>query len=652
MESNIEEALRAKESAEKLFAIKDFTGAKQYALKAQAVCPQLEGISQMVATFEIYAATETKINGEIDLYSVLGLGPSADKSVLKKQYKKMAVLLHPDKNKTKGADEAFKLVSEAWSVLSDSTKRNSYDIRRNKHLSATVAQSNLSSVYGTTGVPGFDSSSKNPASVSRLDTFWTVCTSCRVQYEYLRKYVNKRLSCKNCRGVFVAVETGAAPVTYCPWSYTAENGYANHSYAPATYIPNSSVCFTGNGSSAFHSAHGSEYASNVSFQWNTSPGASTGVSDPNLVHKSNGNTSRAKAYAKHQIRNSSANTGTSEIPAVRLGRPPKKRKIEGAEGPQNPNGEMLFRTDPEMVVTNGNIISETTSRWYPVAPAFDARKLLIDKARSVIRFKLEEMKLASKNGKTLKKSNSMPITVPDPDFHDFDMDRSEEVFKPKQIWAIYDEEDGMPRLYCLIRQVISVKPFQLYISYLNSKTDTEFGAVKWIESGFTKSCGSFRVFHSDIVDSVNIFSHLLGREKAGRGGCVKIYPKRGDVWAVYRNWSVNWNRKTPKEVRHQYEMVEVLDDYSEELGVCVTSLMKLQGYKTVYQRDSNKNATRWIPRREMLRFSHQVPSCVLRGQALNLPDGCWDLDPAATPEELLRAAMEAEDNIAGVAMED
>nr|XP_043621867.1 uncharacterized protein LOC122593513 [Erigeron canadensis] len=623
MEYNVEEALRAKESAEKLFAIKDFIGAKQYALKAQAICPQLEGISQMVTTFEIYAAAQTKINGEVDLYSVLGLHPSVEKSVLKKQYKKMAVLLHPDKNKTMGADEAFKLVSEAWSVLSDNAKRKSYDIRRNNHLLATVSQS-----------------------AGKLDTFWTVCTSCRVQYEYLRKYVNKRLSCKNCRGVFVAVETGSAPVTYCPWSYAADNnGYANHSYNAnaATYLPNSSVCFTGNGSSVFQSPHGPDYNSNVSFQWN----ASSNIPDPNLVHKPN---KRAKAYGKNGTRNSLANTGSGDGPPVRMGRPPKKRKIEEEDGPRYPNGEMLFKTDPD-VVTNGNTITEASTRWYLAPPVFDARKLLIDKARSVIRCKLEEMKLAAKNGKTVKKSIPMPITVPDPDFHDFDTDRSEEVFKPKQIWAIYDEEDGMPRLYCLIREVISVKPFQLYISYLNSKTDTEFGSVKWIESGFTKSCGNFRVFHSDIVDQVNIFSHLLGREKAGRGGCVKIYPKSGDVWAVYRNWSDNWNRKTPKEVRHQYEMVEVIDDYSEERGVRVTPLVKLEGYKTVYQRDS-KHPTRWIPRREMLRFSHQVPSCVLRGQALNLPDGCWDLDPAATPEELLRAAMEDKPDTADASMKD
>ncbi|KAD5318207.1 hypothetical protein R6Q59_033475 [Mikania micrantha] len=611
MDMNVEEAIRAKDNAEKLFAVKDFMGAKHYALKALSICPQLEGISQMVATFEIFAATQKKINGEIDLYSIFGLNPLADKSVLKKQYKKMVVLLHPDRNRTVGADEAFKLVSEAWNVLSDSTKRNSYDIRRNDQFLATVSQS-----------------------VGKLDTFWTVCTSCRVQYEYLRKYVNKRLSCKNCRGVFVAVETGSAPVTYCPWSYTTaeSNGYANHSFNvnSASYMPNSSVRFAENGSSVFHSNHGSVYTSNLSFQWN----GSTGVSDHNVGHKPNG---RAKAYGKHGSRHSLANAGPGEVAGISdstLGRPPKNRKIEGGNGPQKPNGEVLFKHDPDLVARNGNTPTEASTRWYPPAPLFDVRKLLIDKARLVIRSKLEEMKLASKNTKSGKKTSPSPITVPDPDFHDFDMDRSEEVFKPKQIWAIYDEEDGMPRLYCLIREVISVKPFQVYISYLNSKTDTEFGSVKWIELGFTKSCGSFRVFHSDIVDQVNIFSHLLSREKAGRGGCVKIYPKSGDVWAVYRNWSVDWNRTTPKEVRHQYEMVEVVEDYCEELGVCVTPLVKLDGYKTVYQRDSS---THWIPRREMLRFSHQVPSCLLKGQAMNLPDGCWDLDPAATPEQLLWA---------------
>ena len=200
----------------------------------------------------------------------------------------------------------------------------------------------------------------------------------------------------------------------------------------------------------------------------------------------------------------------------------------------------------------------------------------------------------------------------------------------------------MQRLYCLIRKIISVKPFKIHISYLSSKADSEVGNVNWLDSGFTKSCGNFRAYNAEVVEQVNIFSHLLSKEKAGRGGCIRIYPRSGDIWAVYRNWSPDWNKTTPPEVRHQYEMVEVLDDYSEDLGVCVTPLIKLGGFKTVYQKTTSKDAIRWIPRREMLRFSHQVPSCLLKGDSLNLPDGCWDLAPAATPDELLLGASEVQ----------
>lgn len=679
MESKIEEALNAKAYAEKRFADRDFAGARNYALKAQVLCPELEGVAQMVATFGVYTASEAKINGEFDFYAILGLDPSADKAKLKKQYRKMAVLLHPDKNKTVGADGAFKLVSEAWTILSDGVKRNAYDHRRNYYTPHS------------TGISGFDNYSKSSsASHQRLDTFWTVCTSCHVQYEYLRKYVNKRLSCKNCRGVFIAVETGVAPVNgsfpYCPWSYVAENGYGSHGCG-VTYIPTSSVYCSGNAISGHHTGHGSDYVSNVSFQW-TYPGNSASVSESNglsmsvdVTHQANGKTNKTKVNGKHHLKNvavdmSSNGFTVSETPAPKPGRPYKKRKVEigSNSGIENMESAKIV-TEPKPADGNGNgnlkhapkplTPPDNSVRRSSIAPAFDARQLLIDKARTAIRKKLDEFKLAAAEAarqklaevegaskrvgssstghqSELKKIGSMSITVPDSDFHDFDKGRSEECFKPKQIWALYDEEDGMPRLYCLIRQIISVKPFKIYISYLSSKTDTEFGSVNWLDCGFTKSCGNFRVFHSEIVEHVNIFSHLLGKEKAGRGGCVRIYPRSGDIWAVYRNWSQDWNRTTPDEVRHQYEMVEVLDDYSEELGVCVAPLIKLNGFKTVYQRNSSKDAIRWIPRREMLRFSHQVPSCLLKGEGLNLPDGgcCWDLDPAATPDELLQGAIE------------
>ncbi|MCI68167.1 curved DNA-binding protein, partial [Trifolium medium] len=44
----------------------------------------------------------------------MGLKPSTNIEAVKKRYKKMAGLLHPDNNKCVGADGAFHLVSEAW----------------------------------------------------------------------------------------------------------------------------------------------------------------------------------------------------------------------------------------------------------------------------------------------------------------------------------------------------------------------------------------------------------------------------------------------------------------------------------------------------------------------------------------------------------
>lgn len=51
------------------------------------------------------------------------------------------------------------------------------------------------------------------------------------------------------------------------------------------------------------------------------------------------------------------------------------------------------------------------------------------------------------------------MSVPDLDFYDFDKNRVETSFGSNQIWAMYDDNDGMPRYYVLIHNLISTKPF-------------------------------------------------------------------------------------------------------------------------------------------------------------------------------------------------
>jgi molecular chaperone DnaJ len=78
---------------------------------------------------------------EKDLYSILGVKKSDDAAAVKKQYRKLARELHPDKTKgDKKLEEKFKLVSEAYEVLSDDKKRAEYDEMRDAFKSGRIPQ--------------------------------------------------------------------------------------------------------------------------------------------------------------------------------------------------------------------------------------------------------------------------------------------------------------------------------------------------------------------------------------------------------------------------------------------------------------------------------------------------------------------------------
>jgi len=62
-----------------------------------------------------------------DYYEVLGVGKSSSPDEIKSQYRKLALKFHPDRNKSPDAQEHFKEISEAYAVLSDSSKRDLYD---------------------------------------------------------------------------------------------------------------------------------------------------------------------------------------------------------------------------------------------------------------------------------------------------------------------------------------------------------------------------------------------------------------------------------------------------------------------------------------------------------------------------------------------
>ena len=70
-------------------------------------------------------------------YEILGVAEEADADAIKKAYRKLARKYHPDKNPDDPkAEERFKEIQEAYSVLSDSKKRKQYDRRRKNPFGA------------------------------------------------------------------------------------------------------------------------------------------------------------------------------------------------------------------------------------------------------------------------------------------------------------------------------------------------------------------------------------------------------------------------------------------------------------------------------------------------------------------------------------
>lgn len=130
------EALRWLAIAEKLLAGRDLVGSKSFAARARESDPTLLYADQIIAIADTLLSGDKRINNLPDWYSVLQLTPhqSRDAELIAGQYRKLALLLNPQKNKLPFADQAFTLVVNAWQVLSNPSRKNMYDSELMSHL--------------------------------------------------------------------------------------------------------------------------------------------------------------------------------------------------------------------------------------------------------------------------------------------------------------------------------------------------------------------------------------------------------------------------------------------------------------------------------------------------------------------------------------
>ena len=86
--------------------------------------PSEPGIAKEVRNAEL----ELKKSKRKDYYKILGVDKDAGETEIKKAYRKLAIVHHPDKNpENEEAAETFKEIGEAYETLSDPQKRQRYD---------------------------------------------------------------------------------------------------------------------------------------------------------------------------------------------------------------------------------------------------------------------------------------------------------------------------------------------------------------------------------------------------------------------------------------------------------------------------------------------------------------------------------------------
>ncbi|KAL6638226.1 hypothetical protein ACP70R_025798 [Stipagrostis hirtigluma subsp. patula] len=115
---NREQAEKACKRAEQLFLIGRVPEARTLAARASRLCPSLPAVASALAAYEVHAAAAAA--RPPDWRAVLGIprGEAATPDAVKKQFRRLSLLVHPDRNSCAAAESAFELLRQACDALS------------------------------------------------------------------------------------------------------------------------------------------------------------------------------------------------------------------------------------------------------------------------------------------------------------------------------------------------------------------------------------------------------------------------------------------------------------------------------------------------------------------------------------------------------
>ncbi|KAL6221038.1 hypothetical protein ACLB2K_008790 [Fragaria x ananassa] len=132
-------AVKALTDAEAYFKLQKLDSAIKEATQAKNLDPNLPNVDNFITAYKIHKAMSFKKNW----YVVLAIPECSHLSIIKKRFRALALMVHPDKNLSAAAEDAFKHVKDALDFLSDPVRKEDYDksfMSKNKAFVAAAAK--------------------------------------------------------------------------------------------------------------------------------------------------------------------------------------------------------------------------------------------------------------------------------------------------------------------------------------------------------------------------------------------------------------------------------------------------------------------------------------------------------------------------------
>ncbi|KAJ4974241.1 hypothetical protein NE237_007415 [Protea cynaroides] len=220
-------------------------------------------------------------------------------------------------------------------------------------------------------------------------------------------------------------------------------------------------------------------------------------------------------------------------------------------------------------------------------------------------------------------------------FYDFENNKKAEVFEIGQIWAA-QYQAYVPHHHAQINTNLKSEMNVTWLKPVPVTADER----RWCEAGLSVACGSFYLdpdMSEKRVTCPFLFSHLCSWTHGITEEQFEIYPKKGEVWAIYKDWDLTEWSLNPKIAEGcRFEIVELLTDYSKYVGAHVACLIKIDRFRSVYQRCTNEGnqISFCITPDNLYIFSHNIPMFrFMGGEMQGVMAGMLELDPLALPDK-------------------